>query len=716
MFEQALDVLESRDARNTFTGEKFPEQDHETAVGDRKIGGEESAAIILIAAEVDHRWRGRGDQQTTSAGNLVDRLARSAAEEFNPQYSMTRRHAAIYGRSDELGKQEPRKRNGLAEAPIAPRQLSPSLGFILHPSAFILSFVYSRPLHSTLTQTPPVSLAVPRSRIPALLLFTALALLWFILCRDLSLEWSSNEQYSYGWFVPFFAAFLFWLRWEDWGKVEGRKEKVEIARAKRGRRFLLSSFYFLLLLLLLLPVRLFEIANPDWRPLSWIHALTVVGLTLLLIYYVGGKSALRHFAFPVCFILVAVPWVTPIEGPLVQWLMHIVAAVATETLTLFGIPAQLEGSLIRVNNGVVGVSEACSGVRSLQTSLMIGLLFGELKRLTIARRVALVAAALAIALLANFGRALFLVWIAAVKNLAAVERWHDIAGYAIVAAVFLGTVAIASALAKGRSKKEELRSSGPKFHPSSLIPHPSHLPPFYFLLFTFSFLLLIELAVAGWYRWHERLLVPGKQWTAHFPESASGFREVPIDEHTREMLRYDYGRQATWQISPVVRPNAAEPSAGERVGRAYLFFFRWEPGTATVLRARAHRPDICLPAVGWRPLGEPDIRFYQVKENFAMPFQHFSFVHDEPGSPRLYAETFFCLREDRVQPEARESAETLPFSHWSIPERWQVVRSGLRNPGQQVMEFVLLSKHTPNAAEAEKEFAQLVPRLVKAEN
>src|SRR5881275_186877 len=38
--------------------------------------------------------------------------------------------------------------------------------------------------------------------------------LWFVLCRHLSGEWSVNEQYNYGWFVPFFAAYLFWLRWE----------------------------------------------------------------------------------------------------------------------------------------------------------------------------------------------------------------------------------------------------------------------------------------------------------------------------------------------------------------------------------------------------------------------------------------------------------------------------------------------------------------------
>src|SRR5438552_11664928 len=126
----------------------------------------------------------------------------------------------------------------------------------------------------------------------------------------------------------------------------------------------------------------------------------------------SGKSWLHHFAFPIAFFFVAVPWVTPIEVPIIQGLMRVVAAVAAETVTLFGIPAQLEGNLIRVTSGLVGVNEACSGVRSLQTALMIGLLFGELKRLSIWRRIMLVVGAIAIALAANLCRAVFLVWIA----------------------------------------------------------------------------------------------------------------------------------------------------------------------------------------------------------------------------------------------------------------------------------------------------------------
>ena len=60
--------------------------------------------------------------------------------------------------------------------------------------------------------------------------FLALALgaLWFVCCRHLSEEWRFNEQYSYGWFVPFFVAYLFWLRWEDRPDPEVRGQKSEI--------------------------------------------------------------------------------------------------------------------------------------------------------------------------------------------------------------------------------------------------------------------------------------------------------------------------------------------------------------------------------------------------------------------------------------------------------------------------------------------------------
>src|SRR6266480_768987 len=222
----------------------------------------------------------------------------------------------------------------------------------------------------------------------------------------------------------------------------GLRQKLDV------RSRLVAAIIGLAALLLLLPIRLFEIGTPEWRPLGWIHTASVATLTLLYIWSAGGKPWLRHFVVPIAFFFVAVPWVTPIEGPIIQGLMRAVARVAAETVTLFGIPTQLEGNLIRVTNGLVGVNEACSGVRSLQTSLMIGLLFGELKRLSSSRRIVLIGGAIVIALVANFLRAVFLVWIAAAKGILEVSQWHNIAGYTIVALVFIGTLGLAYALGK----------------------------------------------------------------------------------------------------------------------------------------------------------------------------------------------------------------------------------------------------------------------------
>jgi hypothetical protein len=99
--------------------------------------------------------------------------------------------------------------------------------------------------------------------------------LWFVLCRQLSGEWSVNEQYNYGWFVPFLALYLFWLRWQD-------RPAPEIPNSKsHAHHNWIAAFIGISALFLLLPVRLFEIATPEWRPLGWIHAASVATLTLL---------------------------------------------------------------------------------------------------------------------------------------------------------------------------------------------------------------------------------------------------------------------------------------------------------------------------------------------------------------------------------------------------------------------------------------------------
>jgi exosortase len=552
--------------------------------------------------------------------------------------------------------------------------------------------------HVPETEGLPLTVTRDNRTLRIALPLVAFGALWLPLCRALAGEWSINEQYTFGWFVPFFAAYLFWLRWKDRpAKCGSRNAECGTGtEEKTGNRIPETGKFILFALvfgglLLLFPVRLFEVANPDWRPLGWLHATAVVAVTLTVLWWIGGTAWLRHFAFPVAFIFVAVPWISAIETPIVQGLMRIIAAAAAETVSLFGVPAQVEGNIIRLPGGVVGVNEACSGVRSLQTSLMIGLLFGELKRLTIARRLFLVVAAVMIALLANFVRALFLVSIAAEENLAAVRKWHDLAGYAIVLLVCIGVIAIATRLARGKVESKNSKLEGDRGH-STFVPST-----FYFLLFIW--LVAIEISVESWYRIHERQMqaVPG--WTIRWPQNAAGFHDVPIDEGVRGTLRYDEGREAVWN-----------PSLGLR---CFLFFFRWKPGGASVVRARAHRPDICLPSAGWEPLGGGVTRSYQMDRHLTLPFRRVDFAN---GNRAAIAHTFFCLQEDRRTNETRTDLSLPPGTQpdWSLSARWRVVRNGVRNMGQQVIELVLISNEQAPPESADAEFARLLPELIQS--
>src|SRR5262245_63225883 len=104
------------------------------------------------------------------------------------------------------------------------------------------------------TETAP--LACERCPLAVTLSILFFAAVWFGLCRELSGEWSVNEQYNFGWFVPFFTLYLFWHRWQDRPQIEIRKSQPVAA--------------LLAIVVLLLPLRLLEIANAEWRLLAWV--------------------------------------------------------------------------------------------------------------------------------------------------------------------------------------------------------------------------------------------------------------------------------------------------------------------------------------------------------------------------------------------------------------------------------------------------------------
>ncbi|MCE9568222.1 MAG: EpsI family protein [Planctomycetes bacterium] len=96
-----------------------------------------------------------------------------------------------------------------------------------------------------------------------------------------------------------------------------------------------------------------------WLAGAWV--LTAAGLILLG----GGRSHLRKLAFPLGFLLFALPVPNRILGPL-QFLLQSATTTAAEwLLPILGVPVERHGFMLSLPGGDLGVAEACSGVRSV---------------------------------------------------------------------------------------------------------------------------------------------------------------------------------------------------------------------------------------------------------------------------------------------------------------------------------------------------------------
>lgn len=507
---------------------------------------------------------------------------------------------------------------------------------------------------------------------------SALLLGWLVLWNRLRIDWSVNDQYAYGWFVPFLALALMALRWKD--------RPTPVPPGRRVSAFLAALA--VLCLAALLPTRLIEEPNGDWRLLSWVHAGWLAILSLAAAAWCGGRPWLRHFAFPVGFLLLALPWPSGPEQALVQGLQRGVAGLSAEGMNLLGIPAQQQGNLIRVRDQLVGVNEACSGIRSLQTVLMAGLFLGELSRLSIPRRLVLLAGGVAVAMAANVFRSSLLVYLAAQHGTAALNRYHDAAGVSVLVIVFIGLLILNGYLEKELAPTPAL-AGGPAGTPPLTMGRlqTARWVAYPVVVAAVAWLVVVEVGTEAWYRVHERGRVVRSSWTVAWPEKAPDYRSLLVDEVSRSLLRYDHGGEARWH------------SSGPPAGDCTAYFFRWEPGRTSTTLAVMHQPTTCLPASGLRQVADGGIRPVPVPGGFTLPVHVYEFrLHEQP----LYV--YYVVWQDRLGYELPTQAQAADEG------RLAAVRRGQRNLGQQTLELVITGATDGAAADAvcERTLAQIV--------
>ena len=479
----------------------------------------------------------------------------------------------------------------------------------------------------------------------------ALALCWLSFFNSLRSEWQVNAQYNYGYVVPLLGLALFWRRWPD------------RPAARRGNpRFV--AMLAAASLALLLPLRVVLEANPEWRLVFWLQGCLVLALTLCLLYWAGGPSWVRFFAPPLLFMLIAVPWPMALEQTIIQNLMRLVAGLTVEVLGWMGIPALQQGNLIQVGVGTVGIDEACSGVRSLQSGLMLSLFLGEMHRFSAARRAGLIAASFLVVLAANLARTTFLTWMAATRGLHQMEAWHDIAGIVVMCIVLPGLMALAHLMK---------RSVPPTREAQPTVPATDWSIPRWVGIATLAWLASSELATQLWYQSREDDLIRNPAWSVNWPVESPHFQKSQVPQASLAILRCSDSESASWE--------------DEYGGQWSGFLLRWRPGRNSAQLAKGHRPDICFPAAGARlveDLGQVTVEVHGIQ----LPFRHQVFA----SGGRLL-NVFYCLWPERVSP-----GETALREDGSQRSRLLAVLAGKRNLGQQVLELVVAGPATNEAA------------------
>jgi exosortase A len=138
-----------------------------------------------------------------------------------------------------------------------------------------------------------------------------------------------------------------------------------------------------------------------------ITQLAVVAMALFVVWAALGNEVARTLAFPLAFLFFAVPFGEFLLPRLMNWTADFVVL----GLRMSGVPVFREGNQFVIPTGRWSVVEACSGLRYLIASLMIGSLFAFLTYRSTARRLAFIAVALAVPIVANWVRAYLIVMI-----------------------------------------------------------------------------------------------------------------------------------------------------------------------------------------------------------------------------------------------------------------------------------------------------------------
>lgn len=247
------------------------------------------------------------------------------------------------------------------------------------------------------------------------------AILWLYgrVFVTLARDWNANENYSHGWLVVPIAAALAWQQRE-------RLRRTPMTPAPSG------------LVLILASLALF-VAGSLGAEIFTTRA-SLIGVLAGTIAFVFGWRHLRLVAFPVAFLLFMIPLPSIVFDRLTQSLQLVASDLGERLLRAADFAVIRDGNVLTLSSITLQVTDACSGIRSLVSLLMMTSLVGYLFEPAAWRKLAVTSSAIPLAIVLNGGRIAF-TGVAASRFGPELARGflHELSGW-VVFVVALGAV------------------------------------------------------------------------------------------------------------------------------------------------------------------------------------------------------------------------------------------------------------------------------------
>jgi exosortase len=196
----------------------------------------------------------------------------------------------------------------------------------------------------------------------------------------LAQRWSSDPQYSHGFLVPLFAAYLLWARRKC--LAENRAEPSWWAAPFLGVAALLH-------------------VGGAYLYSPWLEQISILPLLAGLCLGLWGWRTLVTAMPALAFLLFMLPLPGRLDKVLAAPLQHVATVGGTNALQTFGFFAQSEGNVILLSDYELGIVEACSGLRMLVVFLATATAVAVTMQRSLLQRVLVVLSAVPIALLCN---------------------------------------------------------------------------------------------------------------------------------------------------------------------------------------------------------------------------------------------------------------------------------------------------------------------------